>query len=311
MVIVLEYKKGYRDINDIQRRNKSLIKCDTCGQERCVNKCQALRSKEDGHKCRSCVAILKYKNKKIPRKLTKENYDKIYKYTGYKLISNKIPLALEKGLWECNVCKNKWITNYNSIYMGKRCPKCLNIVKITEQNYHEIAKINGISYLGPFPKRTRFKTNWRCRCGEIFSRQYHFVRLGQIVCKKCRYQKISGKNSYMYNPNLTEDERVKHRGRGVDITWAKKVYKKYKNICQKCQQANNKLCAHHIYNFNKYPSLRYDVDNGICLCSKCHNIFHSKYDRKNNNVFQLEEFLDKEIDKKEIITKINILQNVK
>ena len=53
--------------------------------------------------------------------------------------------------------------------------------------------------------------------------------------------------------------------------WRKKVYKRDKFKCQmpgcKCKRY---LQAHHIRKWSNASMLRYDVDNGITLCKKCH-----------------------------------------
>jgi len=74
--------------------------------------------------------------------------------------------------------------------------------------------------------------------------------------------------------------------------WQDSVLNKNCNCCQKCGEDRiNKLVAHHILNFSEYPELRFAIDNGITLCRKCHNWFHRKYSKKNNNKNQINEFL--------------------
>jgi len=48
--------------------------------------------------------------------------------------------------------------------------------------------------------------------------------------------------------------------------WAKIV--KRKGLCEKCGKTTN-LNAHHIYGRTNY-NVRYDLQNGSCLCSGCH-----------------------------------------
>lgn len=59
------------------------------------------------------------------------------------------------------------------------------------------------------------------------------------------------------------------------------------NIYLICQ-----LPCHHIINwaFDKTKAL--DLNNGITLCEKCHKLFHKNYGKKENNIEQLNEFLN-------------------
>lgn len=81
-------------------------------------------------------------------------------------------------------------------------------------------------------------------------------------------------------------------------SWRKEVYERDNYTCQKCKMkrissSQPSLNAHHIYNFSSNEKLRTELSNGITLCEKCHNEFHSIYGKKNNNLEQLNEFLDK------------------
>ena len=60
---------------------------------------------------------------------------------------------------------------------------------------------------------------------------------------------------------------------------AKKGLSKY-YVCEKCNKrlkTTRALEAHHRKSWDKFPKDRYDRDNGVVLCWKCHNAFHRKY----------------------------------
>lgn len=63
--------------------------------------------------------------------------------------------------------------------------------------------------------------------------------------------------------------------------WRLSVYQRDKFRCRKCDQKMHKgknLNAHHIRSWANYPSLRYDVNNGITLCYKCHKTMFQNED---------------------------------
>ena len=78
--------------------------------------------------------------------------------------------------------------------------------------------------------------------------------------------------------------------------WRDLVYKRDDYTCQCCGNRGGKLNAHHINQFADYPDLRYEVDNGITLCTNCHDAtidgsFHNIYGTHNTTSWQLREYI--------------------
>lgn len=81
--------------------------------------------------------------------------------------------------------------------------------------------------------------------------------------------------------------------------WENDVKLRDAMTCQKCNGTGHRnkyyqivgVTAHHIKNFYDYPSLRFDVNNGITLCIKCHDKFHHKYGYRHTNQNQLTRFI--------------------
>ena len=74
------------------------------------------------------------------------------------------------------------------------------------------------------------------------------------------------------------------------IEWAKEIKRRDNYICQLCKKYGVPLHSHHLYSFDKFVNKRYDVNNGICLCTRCHNNFHDIFGRGNNTPFQFDQF---------------------
>lgn len=59
------------------------------------------------------------------------------------------------------------------------------------------------------------------------------------------------------------------------FVWRKAVYTRDYWTCQDCDIKGKDIVAHHIFGFADFPSLRYEVNNGITLCRSCHKKRHS------------------------------------
>ena len=58
------------------------------------------------------------------------------------------------------------------------------------------------------------------------------------------------------------------------FAWRIAVYKRDWFTCQDCGNKKDGLVAHHVFSFKDFPSLRYEVANGITLCRSCHKKRH-------------------------------------
>ena len=66
----------------------------------------------------------------------------------------------------------------------------------------------------------------------------------------------------------------KKRGSRHDV-WAQQVITRDNGVCQKCGVSGVEMHAHHVQSFIDNEALRYVLDNGITLCSRCHWGLHS------------------------------------
>ena len=56
--------------------------------------------------------------------------------------------------------------------------------------------------------------------------------------------------------------------RTLDNLWSKLVKEKAHHICERCGKRES-LNSHHVFGRRSY-SVRWDIDNGVCLCASCH-----------------------------------------
>lgn len=74
----------------------------------------------------------------------------------------------------------------------------------------------------------------------------------------------------------SQEESGRDRNTTEYKNWRKQVYERDNYTCQKCNIRGTKLNAHHIKQWHDNINLRFNVDNGITLCEKCHKKIHSK-----------------------------------
>lgn len=58
--------------------------------------------------------------------------------------------------------------------------------------------------------------------------------------------------------------------------WSNEVKKAYNSKCDICG-SSEELTAHHLYAKSFFQNLKYNIDNGVCLCQSCHTSFHQEY----------------------------------
>lgn len=110
-------------------------------------------------------------------------------------------------------------------------------------------------------------------CGKDFYIPRAWIKKNRKYCStQCMGIGRKGSNNVSYKDGrfLNSDKHRIHQRE-----WSKQVRKRDKNYCQFCESKEN-LHAHHIKNYHDFIEDRYDVDNGITLCNKCHGWVHSK-----------------------------------
>ena len=84
--------------------------------------------------------------------------------------------------------------------------------------------------------------------------------------------------------------------------WRRNIFERDNWTCQECYIRGGRLFSHHIRKFSKYPLLRFDTNNGLTLCTLCHNKTIGQED-------QFIEHFDKKIQEINIRTSITNIFN--
>lgn len=75
---------------------------------------------------------------------------------------------------------------------------------------------------------------------------------------------------------ISYTQKFRNKSRNFDdpayLQWRKDIYKRDGHKCQwpGCKRFRSRIHAHHILKWAKFPGSRFDVNNGICLCTKHH-----------------------------------------
>lgn len=247
-------------------------------------------------------------------KITRDQYKLAENEKNLTLLIDNIPSRSDiKVDWRCNVCNYIQRISYCGLMLNKTkkssCSNCSGSRRKTEQDFIALGIETGMHYLGPFPNNTHNKTYWRCLCGKTVYKAYLCI-FNRKSCMKCGANKRLGENNGNFNPS--KDASRKQHDTTLYYHWTKKILEKFNFTCQKCNVVGGKLCGHHIFNWSEYNNLRYDINNGICLCQKCHlskypTGFHKIYKSRNNTLQQIEEFIGRElteINRDELLNKV-------
>lgn len=90
--------------------------------------------------------------------------------------------------------------------------------------------------------------------------------------KKLRQANLGSKR-WNWKGGITPD-RVRLRI-SLDMKLAREAcFKRDDYTCRDCGQRGGKLNAHHIWPFQSYPELKFEVSNLLTMCKRCHDAFH-------------------------------------
>jgi hypothetical protein len=216
-------------------------------------------------------------------------------------VKDLIPKSTVLVDFKCDVCgtvsKRKYYTLTSSTGLCIRCNGKLANEKYTLKN-GDFTKDNVCKTCGKSIRRIN-DFCWECFNDQKRHKKNYCVDCGkQILHSSTRCQKCSnvGINNPSYNPDLTDELRIKKR-HGIPglARWRVNCLKRDEYTCSKCGytgfDGDGILQVHHIENFKTAIDLRTDENNGLTFCNECHKKFHRINGKTKNNIIELNEFI--------------------
>jgi len=113
-------------------------------------------------------------------------------------------------------------------------------------------------------------TNLCLHCGKEFKR----YGVSKYCSRECSHLDMIGEKATRWiDGKSLERDRARL---GTEVKeWRIKVFERDNYICQNCGIKND-IQAHHIIEWAKDESKRFDVENGLTLCINCHGKIHGK-----------------------------------
>lgn len=285
------------------------VKCDYCENIVDMEWKQFLSLKGNTYCCSKCLQHKK--------KTRDENGDLIFVEIPYRnkewlyneyIIKNREAKDIAR---ECGInlrTLREWISTFklNNKYQEKSKKLTKDILKDLYFNQHKTSEevgniyrlsgntvINIIrSYGFDIPSRSELISTYLYEKGGIEKARENQSTMENRIKSSCRQRGIAFEDF----DGFAVTEQHMARNNTYYKEWKNKVFKRDNYTCQCCGKRGGNLNAHHLYNFAEYEDLRYEVDNGITFCERCHlinypNSFHSLYGEKNNTPEQVYEFI--------------------
>lgn len=111
----------------------------------------------------------------------------------------------------------------------------------------------------------------QCRvCGKDFE-TVACVRRSTCDDKTCKVSVHHGKYASHWSGGKVLDRDVNS---DEYKQWRFSVFLRDNWSCRRCGISDHRMQAHHVRPWAKFPSLRFDVKNGVTVCKPCHRTIH-------------------------------------
>ncbi|WP_092921302.1 HNH endonuclease [Romboutsia hominis] len=131
-----------------------------------------------------------------------------------------------------------------------------------------------------------------CRCGKIITQDIK-------MCNDCEKRFSAEKKKSYKDYRKRRNDLIEQKFYRSDdwIFTRDSVKQRDDGMCKLCERKHSDV-VHHIEPLKEAWSLRFNIDNLICLCNRCHYYVHKKYDKGGSVESQMKSKLTSLIDKK-------------
>ncbi len=198
----------------------------------------------------------------------------------------------------CPCCGEIRTVHYHTICRAGHdiCIHCIHKIKL--RRFLNIGDVYGRLTIIGHSEKSGYSI-CKCECLNITEIENYLLISGHTRSCGClkkeafiSAKKVKGEEHGMWKGGISS-ERSRTMSTKAYKDWRKHIFEKHNYTCQKCGQVGYKLNVHHIINYSENENLRTDEDNGMVFCDICHAKFHKQYGRKNNDAWQINNFLNK------------------
>lgn len=193
------------------------------------------------------------------------------------------PGTVRKVATVCSLCGRKRTVRYSDVLKAQRtmCQSCVNVwnrtLPMIGKTYGRLLVLEflGLKKVGGGKGSSELRC--RCSCGTEVILDPGRILSGHTTSCGCAKRELVGPLHPAYRHDVTPEERQSNHWQRFSPqygAWRLAVFERDKFTCQCCGKRGKKLTAHHLNNFAEHPVERFDVDNGVTLCKKCHKAFH-------------------------------------
>ncbi|WP_413304429.1 HNH endonuclease signature motif containing protein [Bacillus sp. 1P10SD] len=235
--------------------------------------------KNNGRRCPDCQGLRRWSYEEVKAYFNERGYLLLSK--TYKNVNQKLKFLCPEG--------HKSVTTFNKFKNAEHgCDYCGGSKRLTLKFVRNLFKKEGLNLLEDEYMNAGTPMKFECTCGNIDTvtyRRFMWAGEGKNPKRKCWKCMIPD-----WHYTLNEEERIKERKYPEYYRWVKEVKERDDYTCDCCGYIGLDVVAHHLDGYSWCKEKRTDVNNGVTLCTNCHDEFHSKYQIKNNTKAQYLDF---------------------